>query len=170
MGLLPGREPFILDPSKTTIMKTVSLLACWFAFAAVGAQAQTASLTTDNPYLARSGGVIALTATVAYEGEPGAIGWSIQLPADWSLVSVSGSDVPQVSPEAGSTGTLEFAYTQLPAGKAGFTVVVRYPENAASTAAKTTVIVRSGGKLTTLDLGDLAFFGGETNNPQDTRP
>lgn len=132
-------------------MKTIRfLLAGAAAIAASVAFAQNASLSSDTSVMAQSGGTLVLRATADYEGEPGALGWSIVLPADWSLVAVNGPHAPNIAPEAGSTGTLEFAYTTVPAARAEFAVIVRYPANASSTQATPTVLVRSGGKLTTL--------------------
>lgn len=123
-----------------------ALLVCSFA----SAFAQTASLTADTTVLSPAGGTVSFTATVSYDGEPGAVGWSIALPADWSLVSVSGADVPAIAPEAGTTGTLEFAYTSVPAQRASFVITVKYPANAPTTSATPTVLVRANGKLSTL--------------------
>lgn len=117
---------------------------------AASAFAQTATLTSATTTLSPAGGQLALTATVNYEGEPGAVGWAIALPADWTLVSVGGPNVPAIAPEPGSTGTLEFAYTGVPAQRAEFTVMVRYPANAKTTAATSTALVRANGKLSTL--------------------
>jgi hypothetical protein len=132
-------------------MKILRFSAVAVLCAAVSAFAQNAMLTADNSSLAPSGGTVVLTATASYDGEPGALGWAIVLPADWTLVSVSGPHVPAIAPEAGTTGTLEFAYTSVPAGRAEFTVLVRYPANASSAIAKPTVLVRAGGKLATLN-------------------
>jgi len=118
--------------------------------ASASALAQSATLASDTTILSNAGGNVALTAAVNYDGEPGAIGWSIELPADWSLVSVGGPNVPAIAPEAGTTGTLEFAYTAVPTQRAEFTVVVRYPANAKTTTATSTVLVRAGGKLNTV--------------------
>ena len=132
-------------------MKKIHLfLAASVALAASCAFAQNASLSSDTSVLAQSGGTLVLRATAGYEGEPGALGWSVVLPADWSLVAVNGPQVPTIAPEPGSTGTLEFAYTAVPANRAEFSMVVRYPANAASIQATSTVLVRTGGKLTTL--------------------
>jgi hypothetical protein len=131
-------------------MRILRLLAFAAFCAAVSGFAQHATLTADNATLAPSGGTVALTATVSYEGEPGAVGWAIALPADWTLVSVSGPNVPSIAPDAGSTGTLEFAYTNVPSGRAAFTVLVRYPAKSAAAKATPTVLLRSGGILTTL--------------------
>ena len=74
----------------------------------------------------------------------------IALPSDWTLVSVSGANAPEISPDVGSTGTLEFAYTSAPAGRAEFNVVVRYPAGATTAKAVPTVLIRANGKLATL--------------------
>lgn len=125
----------------------VSVCASFFASMAF---AQTATFTSDTNALAAGGGTVTLTATTNYDDPPGALGWSIELPADWALVSTSGPNVPAISPEPGSSGTLEFAFTTLPAQRAEFTVQVRYPANAATARVTSTVLVRGGGKLTTL--------------------
>lgn len=135
---------------KTTLLCLRRLGAACFLFIAGLAFAQTAALKTDTTALAPGGGDVALTATANYDAQPSALGWAIALPADWSLVSVSGVNVPEIAPTAGSTGTLEFAYTATPATKAAFTVVVRYPAGCRAAKAVATVLVRSGGKLTTL--------------------
>jgi hypothetical protein len=143
-------------------MKTFRLLlAASATLAASWAFAQSASLTSDTTVLAQSGGTLVLRATAEYMGEPGALGWAIALPADWSLVAINGPQAPAVAPEAGSTGTLEFAFTAVPAGRAEFSVIVRYPANAPSTQATPTVLVRSGGKLTTLTPAPVELRGVE---------
>ncbi len=144
-------------------MKTIRFLfAGAAAFVASFALAQNASLVSDTSVLAQSGGTLVLRATADYDGEPGALGWAIALPADWSLVAVNGPQAPAIAPEAGSTGTLEFAYTSVPAGRAEFAVIVRYPANAASTQAVPTVLLRKAGKLTTLTPAPVALRGLET--------
>ena len=142
-------------------MKNASLLRRLFATfalcAATGAVAQTASLKADSTALAAGGGSVALTASVSYDGQPAALGWAIALPTDWTLVSVSGANVPEISPGMGATGTLEFAYTSAPAGKAEFNVVVRYPVGSATAKAVPTVLVRANGKLATLTPAPIEF-------------
>jgi hypothetical protein len=112
--------------------------------------AQNAALSSDTTTLSASGGTVTLTATVNYDATPGALGWSIALPADWTLVSISGPNVPPIAPEAGSSGTLEFAYMSVPSQRAEFSVEVRYPAKATAAKAAPTVLVRTAGKLTTL--------------------
>ena len=121
------------------------------------ALAQSASLTADTNALSPTGGTVMLTASAAYDGQPAALGWSIALPADWSLVSVGGSNLPQVVPDTGATGTLEFAYTTAPADHAMFTVAVSYPPNVSNASAIPTVILRANGKLVTLNPQPVPF-------------
>jgi len=136
-----------------------SLALAFTLGAAAVATAQTATLKSDTSALAAAGGSVALTASVAYDGTPSALGWAIALPADWSLVSVTGTHVPQIAPDAGSTGTLEFAYTTAPAAKAEFMIVVRYPAGSTNAKAVPTVLVRSSGKLATLTPAPVEFGG-----------
>ncbi len=151
-------------------MKTLRfLIASVAAFAASSALGQNASLTSDTPVLAQSGGTLVLRATAEYEGEPGALGWTMVLPGDWSLVLVSGRNVPAIVPEAGSTGPLEFAYTAVPERRAEFSVVVRYPANPTSTQATSTVLLRSGGKLTTLTPAPVQLRGAEGGASRPSR-
>jgi hypothetical protein len=144
------------------------LLAAAF-LAASSALAQNAALTADQTALAPAGGMVMLTATASYEGEPGALGWSIALPADWSLVSISGPNVPAIAPEPGASGTLEFAFTSVPAGRAEFSVVVKYPANTSAATATPKVLVRSGGKLATLTPAPVQLRGSLPATPQKSR-
>lgn len=134
------------------------LAACAFLYATL-AFAQTATLTADSTTLAPDGGTVQLVAAVSYEATPGAIGWSIVLPEGWALASVGGGDVPAISAEPGAKGTVEFAYTTPPAGRAEFTLVVRYPAGAAGAKATSSVLVRTAGKLATLTPAPVAFRG-----------
>lgn len=145
------------------------LIASLAIFTAATAFAQSAALSADTTTLAPSGGTVALTAMVNYDTTPGALGWSIALPPDWTLVSVAGPNVPAIVPEAGSTGTLEFAYTQVPAGRAEFVLQVRYPANAVSAQATPKVLVRSSGKLTTLTPPPVELRGIKDGGPQKSR-
>jgi hypothetical protein len=112
--------------------------------------AQTATLTGNTAALSRSGGTVILTATATYDGTPGALGWSIAVPADWTLVAVTGPNLPGIAPQSGSTGTLEFAFTGVPPQRAEFAVEVRYPAGAGPTPVAATVLVRASGQLVTL--------------------
>ncbi len=143
-------------------MKTLrSLLVSALFLSGALALAQNAALVSDTAILAQSGGTLVLRATADYPGVPGALGWSIALPSDWSLVLVNGPHVPAIAPEAGSSGTLEFAYTAVPQSRAEFSVVVRYPANAPSVEAAATALLRSGGKLTTLTPAPVPMRGVE---------
>jgi hypothetical protein len=156
--------------SPIHIMKTLrTLLVSLAALAVSTALAQNASLSSDTPVLAQSGGTLVLRATADYEGEPGALGWSIALPADWSLVAINGPHVPSIAPEAGSTGTLEFAFTSVPAARADFSVIVRYPANAPTTQATSTALVRANGKLSTLTPAPVQMRGLDLGGVQRSR-
>ena len=133
------------------------LFAGFFLLTAGAAFAQNATLQADATALAPAGGQVTLTASVSYDGQPSALGWAIALPGDWTLVSVAGANVPEVSPAVGSTGALEFAYTAAPAAKAEFSVVVRYPAGTAIAKAVPTVLVRANGKLATLSPAPIEF-------------
>jgi hypothetical protein len=112
--------------------------------------AQTASLTAAARALAPGGGEIALQAALGYNGKPSALGWSIVLPEGWSMARVDGAQAPQVAPEPGTTGALEFAYTTVPDYMANFAVIVHYPAGAGAATITSSVIVRADGKLITL--------------------
>lgn len=129
------------------------------AFVCGTAFAQTATLSSDTSTLSPSGGQVVLTATASYDGEPGALGWMIELPADWQLVSVGGPNTPDIKPDAGVSGTLEFAFVQVPAQTARFTVLVRYPANARTTSARSTVLIRAGGRLNTVNPAPVELQG-----------
>lgn len=138
-------------------MKIPGLLAFAAVMLTASAFAQTATLQADSTALSASGGTVSLTAAVKYDGQPGAIGWSIELPNDWKLVAVSGPNVPAISPGLGTSGTLEFAYSAVPAERAEFSVVVSYPAGASATKASSTVLVRKEGKLATLSPAAIEF-------------
>jgi hypothetical protein len=151
---------------KIRSLLSLSLIA---ASAAVGLRAQSASLSTDTPVLAPSGGKVVLRAVADYDGEPGALGWSIKLPADWSLVAINGPHVPEIKPEAGTGGELEFAFTNVPAARAEFSVIVSYPANSGSVEATSTALVRAGGKLATLTPAPLQMRGIDTGGERRSR-
>ena len=119
--------------------------------------AQTASLTADNANLAPAGGEVTLQATLAYRDRPAAVGWSLLAPDSWSLVKVGGGSLPQVRPEPGATGALEFAYIIVPEFTAHFTVTLRYPAGASRDKVAATVIVRKDGQIITLTPAPVVF-------------
>src|SRR4051812_6238738 len=89
------------------------------------ALAQEATLTTASTALSGNGDLVTLTATVSYDKAPAALAWSLETPAAWELVTVGGTDQPDIKPEAGTTGALEFAYMRPPEKGGVFTVTVR---------------------------------------------
>lgn len=120
------------------------------ALVAVSASAQTAQLTCDHVSLSPKGGTLKLLAALSYQERPAAAGWEIQLPEGWSLVGVGGGTPPQIASRAGSEGTLEFAFTEVPELSATFELTVQYPAQAKAAAINSTVFLRARGEQTTL--------------------
>lgn len=143
---------------KISLFRALAVAAFAFGAAALGFS-QSATLTAVTTALSAAGGHVTLTATASYNGSPGAVGWSVVLPADWTLVNLTGPHVPGIVPDLGTTGTLEFAHTAVPTGRAEFSFVVRYPAGAGAAQAIPTVLLRANGKLTTLKPAPLAFGG-----------
>jgi hypothetical protein len=124
---------FQLKATPRRAARTLGVLGALLGWLGTAA-AQTASLTPSTTTYAAAAGTLTLTATINYPGlSPSALGYLITLPAGFSLVSVGGSNPPNVAPTAGTTGDLEFAYTTLPANAASFTVVVAYPAGLSGT-------------------------------------
>ena len=141
---------------KNSLFRALTVAALALGAAVLGFS-QSATLTAAPTALAAGGGQITLTATANYDGQPGAVGWSVVLPADWALVSLSGPHRPGIAPDLGTTGTLEFVHTAVPTGRAEFSFVVSYPAGAGAAQAVSTVLLRANGKLTTLKPSPLAF-------------
>lgn len=118
---------------------------------------QTAALTATTNELAPHGGVVQLGAQLTYEGQPGAVAWSIAVPAGWSLVSVSGPNLPAIAPPTGAGGVLEFAFTSVPSGHVDFSILLRYPAGLPAAAVGATAYVRADGKLSTLTPAKVSF-------------
>jgi Immunoglobulin I-set domain len=113
--------------------------------------AQAGLSTAQSGYV--EGNTVTLQASLTYTGSPVGLAYSLVLPPGWSLVS-SSSDA-QVKPAAGSTDTLGWAWSTIPASPAtlAFNVVLNAPLD--SVGAKTitgTAIVRSGGGVYELPL------------------
>lgn len=128
----------------------ILLVVGMLSFVSHGYAEPAATLSGEKTQLSPQGGTLTLTASSTYDANPAALGWEITLPADWSLIGVSGASVPDIAPAKGSTGTMEFAYVNIPAGKAEFTFEVAYPPNAAGASVESSVMMRGDGKLTTL--------------------
>lgn len=105
----------------------VALLA-FFVSSQVSAQ-PTASLTANATTYASTGGQVVFTATINYStvAAPTALGFALTVPTGWALVGTAGPNVPEIRPSAGTTGSLEYAFTSAPAGSASFAITVSYP-------------------------------------------
>ena len=95
-----------------------------------------------------SAGTITITNKLTYTGSPSSLGWHVDLPAGWSFVSASGT-TGDVKPEAGVTGTLDWAWSTPPASPVTFTYTLSIPAGGfGAQQLKAYAIVRTGGTLT----------------------
>ncbi len=90
------------------------------------ANGQPPQLTAGAAAVA-AGTILTLSASASYPEVPSAVGWSVTLPDGWIFLATTGSDAPQVTPQEGATGILEWAYTKVPAGCVRFSFTVRAP-------------------------------------------
>jgi hypothetical protein len=111
--------------------------------------AQSATLIPDRAEVGADT-EITLTASINYAETPSAMGWSIVLPAGWSYVGTRGPDVPAVTPQAGATGTLEWAYTESPASTARFAFTVKASGTPGARPLTAQVLLRTAGQQTTV--------------------
>jgi hypothetical protein len=118
--------------------------------AALG-HAQSAALTPASANVS-GGTTVTLTASANYVGAPSAVGWSVTLPEGWSFVGTSGPNPPQVAPQAGATGTLEWAYTNVPADVAVFVITVKAAGKPGTVQLPAKVLLRANGKQQTVEV------------------
>ena len=125
----------------------------WTASATYG---QTATLTADTTAVS-AGAVVTVTASAYYSVAPAAAGWSVTLPEGWTFVATSGSDAPQVGPDAGATGTLEWAYATVPANSARFVITVKASGKAGPVQLKPKLYLRVDGKQQDVEVAPLSL-------------
>ena len=138
-------------------MKKV-ILGAMLLIAVRCAEAQTATLSANSSSYASAGGNAVLTATIDYTSvsNPTALGFIINIPSGWALVSTGGTNIPSAVPDPGTTGALEYAYTSFPAGQASFTATVSYPAGMTGTMSVTASAVYRT-PLTNLPVSSLSF-------------
>lgn len=73
------------------------------------------------------GANVTITNTLYYSGTAQSLGWSVVLPAGWAYVSDTLGSSGVVKPAVGSTGTLDWAWTTVPASPVTFTYTVSVP-------------------------------------------
>ena len=79
----------------------------------------------ESPVVYSAGGSLTMEIRSTYSGAaPQQLAWSIILPAGFSYQG--GQNEPSVKPQVGTTGTLEWAYSTIPASGAVFTVRLAY--------------------------------------------
>jgi hypothetical protein len=92
------------------------------------------------------GGRVTISVRVEHAGDLAALGVVENVPAGWTLVSVSGEDAPTIQPAVGAAGPLAFAWTTSPASPVDFTYVLAVPASATGQKAISgTVLYRKGG-------------------------
>jgi hypothetical protein len=97
-----------------------------------------------------AGGTVTITNTLTYAGSASSLGWQVTLPAGWSFAADAGS-AGDVKPAAGTTGTLEWAWSTVPASPVTFTYTVNVPAGETEPRSLTASgIVRAGGTVTTV--------------------
>lgn len=115
----------------------------------------TAALVANTLSLLPGGGTVTLTASILYPGEPSSLGFLVELPAGWAYQGGTGE--PAIKPDAGSTGTLEWAYSSgFGTGGSSFSFTVSYPAGlGASQTVTSSAIYRS--PLANLAISPLVF-------------
>lgn len=89
--------------------------------------AQTASVVPAPTTLAAAGGTVSFSVQLNYTGDLSALGFRAVLPAGWTFGATGGNQVPQIGPQRGDRGLLEFAWFVVPTGPASFTFTADYP-------------------------------------------
>lgn len=95
---------------------------------AVGAGAQSVSVTPVAATIGTSAGTVTIAVTLTYSGTMSSIGFQIGgVPLNWTYVSKGGANPPEVAPFLGEMGAFGFAYTTIPASPARFEFTVAHP-------------------------------------------
>lgn len=107
-----------------------------------------------------AGGTVTITNTLSFAGAPSGLGWSVTLPAGWSFAGTTGQ-VGDVGPAAGATGTLEWAWSTVPASPVTFTYRLNVPAGESGPKVLTaTGIVREGGNVIAIAATPTPFLVG----------
>lgn len=140
-------EPKTAEPaSETPVAETPADAAAPVASGGL-ALATTVSSPAYTP-----GDVVEVSVQMGYDGADAvtAVGLQAVVPDGWKFEGLSGGATPTISPDAGKTGVLEFAWIQPPQWPATFTYKLRVPEteNVARELSTTAMYRTSGGQLT----------------------
>ena len=136
-------------------MKNILFAVLISIFSATAAIAQTATLSVPSgTTLGTAAGVVSITATISFSGSPSALGWTVNLPSGWTYAGGTGE--PGVTPRTGQTGSLDWAYTSMPASPAQFTFRANYPGGlSGAQSIGGSAVYREGGQLRTLSVAAL---------------
>lgn len=99
------------------------------ATAALG-QAATVAVTPSTSSFSSGGGTILYTVDISYPVEGASVaqlGFNLTAPSGWTFATNSGTNVPEVKPQKGDTGTYAFAYTTVLDSPVSFSFSVEYP-------------------------------------------
>jgi hypothetical protein len=94
------------------------------------------------------GSNVTVVNSVTYSGQISAIGLRVTAPAEWKFVSVSGKNIPGISPKEGASGVLEFAWIQPPPKTFSFEYVLTVPQGAVGDVNAEIIYRRDAGELT----------------------
>lgn len=126
------------------------LAVAFLVLAAPVTQAESVEVVPSPASLQSGGGVLSLDLAIDYKGTPAAMGLALALPDGWSLVSVSGANVPQIVSPPGTTESVECAWTSSPADGAVLQLKVAYPAGAAASDLVGSVQLRQAGRVADL--------------------
>jgi hypothetical protein len=73
-----------------------------------------------------AGGTVTVTNTFTFPAGVSALGWTVTLPVGWTFATGSGA-AGDIKPVAGDSGTLNWAWSNLPASPATFTYTLNVP-------------------------------------------
>jgi hypothetical protein len=108
------------------------VLGLWLLTSWVASAQGTFSLDASPSIYAAAGGNVTFTVRLNYPTSTSAVAVKVAAPsAQWTYVGTSGTNVPQVAPRAGDTGStgdgFGFLFFTIPSGTASFSFTLRYP-------------------------------------------
>ena len=113
---------------KRKVFPALGLFCLALLSAAVSRAAAPFTVVPSTTRCSADGGTLLLRVVFSFgEKAPSALGLQLLLPPGWTLVSTAGANVPPIAPTPGDTGSLGWAYLELPEKSAEFAVALRYP-------------------------------------------
>jgi hypothetical protein len=113
---------------KTSALRWLFCLGLGWGVLASMAWAQTAVVTPVETRCSANGGTMTFHVALDYAGKAlRGVGLEVSLPAGWAYQTTFGVDQPEVTPQAGETGAVGWAFVTVPAEGAKFAFVLSYP-------------------------------------------